>query len=385
MRITHLCLGCFYPDGFSYQENMLPKFHKQQGHEVSVIASLQTFDENGKTAYMPHASSYQNEYDIPVVRLDYKRPLKIYRKMKRFVGTYEALCKAAPEVLFIHGCQFLDIDKVIRYINKHPQVRVFVDNHADFSNSASNWISEKLLHGVVWKRCARRIAPYVSKWYGVLPARVDFLRNIYGLPKEKTELLVMGADDEKVAHALKPDVRASIRSRYGIGENDFLIMTGGKIDMAKQQTVLLMRAVNQLQQDNVKLLVFGSVIPELRQKVTENCSENVQYIGWVQSEDSYDYFAAADLVVFPGRHSVFWEQVAGLGIPMVCKYWDGTTHVDVGGNAVFLHHDSSDEMKKVLDDIIRNPEQYARMKRTAVEKGMKAFSYDYIARKCLEG
>ena len=113
MKITHLCLGCFFPDGFSYQENMLPKFHKQQGHDVTVIASLQTFDKNGKTAFMPKASSYRNEYDIPVVRLDYRQPLKLYRKMKRFVNTYKALEQAAPEILFIHGCQFLDIDKVI--------------------------------------------------------------------------------------------------------------------------------------------------------------------------------------------------------------------------------------------------------------------------------
>ncbi len=385
MRITHLCLGCFYPDGFSYQENMLPKFHQQQGHEVSVIASLQTFDENGKTAYLPHGSSYRNEYDIPVVRLDYKKPVKVYRKMKRFVGTYEALCQASPEVLFIHGCQFLDIDKVVRYLKRHPQVKVFVDNHADFSNSATNWFSKKILHEAVWKRCAHRIDPYVCKWYGVLPARVDFLKNIYGLPEEKIELLVMGADDEKVAAARMPEVRASVRDRYGIGEDDFLIMTGGKIDMAKQQTILLMQAVNRLSQNRVKLLVFGSVIPELKEQVMANCSDKVQYIGWVESDKSYDYFAAADLVVFPGRHSVFWEQVAGLGIPLICKYWEGTTHVDVGGNVRFLYHDSADEMLEVLGEITADPERYTQMKRAAVENGMQTFSYDYIARRCLEG
>ena len=54
MRITHLCLACFFPDGYSYQENMLPKYHKKLGHDVSVIASLQTFDKNGKvTAQNP--------------------------------------------------------------------------------------------------------------------------------------------------------------------------------------------------------------------------------------------------------------------------------------------------------------------------------------------
>ena len=385
MKITHLCLGCFYPDGFTYQENLLPKFHKQQGFEVSVIASLQTFDSKGRVAFMPKASSYRNEYDIPVVRLDYKSPSKIYRKMKRFIGTYEALENAAPDILFIHGCQFLDIDIVIRYIKKHPQIKVYVDNHADFSNSATNWSSKNVLHGIIWKRCANRIDPYVKKWYGVLPARVDFLKNIYKLPPEKIELLVMGADDEKVEAALKPDVRRRIREKYGIAEDDFLIMTGGKIDMAKQQTILLMQAVNSLENNKVKLIVFGSVVPELKEKVELNCGDRVQYIGWVQSDDSYDYFAAADLVVFPGRHSVFWEQVAGLGVPMVCKYWDGTTHVDVGGNAVFLKEDSAEEIERVIKGISEDKQVYNKMKTAAIQNGMREFSYDQIAKRCITG
>ena len=42
---------------------------------------------------------------------------------------------------------------------------------------------------------------------------------------------------------------------------------------------------------------------------------------------------------------MFWEQVAGMGIPMVCKYWEGTTHVDCGGNVKFLYRDSVEEIK----------------------------------------
>ena len=150
MKVTHLCLACFFPDGYSYQENMLPKYHKLQGHEVSVIASLQTFDENGNVSYMDKVSEYRNEYDIPVIRLDYKKPDKIYKKLKRFNGVKEALEKTRPEILFIHGCQFLDIDIVIDYLKQNPEIVVYVDNHADFSNSATNWLSLHILHKMIW-------------------------------------------------------------------------------------------------------------------------------------------------------------------------------------------------------------------------------------------
>ena len=114
MRITHLCLACFFPDGFSYQENMLPKYHKKLGHEVSVIASLQTYDKNGHLIYMEGPKVYLNEYDIPVYRLDYKRPVIISKKTKQYIGTYEALEKTNPEILFIHGCQFMDVEEVVK-------------------------------------------------------------------------------------------------------------------------------------------------------------------------------------------------------------------------------------------------------------------------------
>ena len=49
MKVLHICLACFFPDNYSYQENMLPKFHKELGYDVEVIASLASFDRNGKS------------------------------------------------------------------------------------------------------------------------------------------------------------------------------------------------------------------------------------------------------------------------------------------------------------------------------------------------
>lgn len=385
MKIVHLCLGCFYPDNYSYQENMLPKFHKIQGHEVEVIASLVTFDLNGNYAYMDEAKSYFNEYNILVTRLNYCKPIKIYKKLKRYVGVSDALEKAKPDILFIHGCQFMDMDKVVKYIRKHDNIKIYVDNHADFSNSATNWFSKNILHKFLWCKSAQMIEPYTIKFYGVLPARVDFLKNIYKVPEEKCELLVMGADDDKVNAANATDVRYNLRKKYGINDNDFLIITGGKIDAWKTQTLLLMEAVKNINKDNVKLLIFGSVSEELQSKV-EALADNVkvQYIGWIKAEDSYDYFAASDLVVFPGRHSVFWEQVVAQGIPMMCKHWDGTTHIDIGGNVMFLYEDSVEEIQKVIEDMLINKSVYRVLKESAQSNRKNEFLYGTISAKSID-
>lgn len=224
----------------------------------------------------------------------------------------------------------------------------------------------------------------MEKFYGVLPARVDFLKDVYGLPEEKIELLLMGADDDKVKEAKNLKIREKIRAQNGISKDDFLIMTGGKIDKAKRQTLLLMEAVNQIKDERVKLIVFGSVEDELKTdffKLVDG--ERIKYLGWIESDETYKYFASADLVVFPRRHSVFWEQTAALGIPMIVKFWEGTTHVDLGGNCKFLYKDSVEEIKESILELLRDKNLYNNMKKVA-QKGIITFSYLNIAKQSLK-
>ena len=364
---------------------MLPKYHKKLGYDVEVIASTRSFDEQGKPCYLDNVGTYQNEYGIKVTRLPYKSNSKIWKKLKRYIGVFDAISKADPDILFIHGGQFLDIDQVIKFLKDHKDVTVFVDNHADFSNSATNWFSKNILHKIVWKHTEHQIEPYAKKVYGVLPVRVDFLKDIYGLPADKCDLLVMGADDELVERAKSSGARDRIRKQYGIGDSDFLIVTGGKIDQWKTQTLLLMQAVQNISNPSVRLIVFGSVTDELKEQV-KNLSDSVkvQYIGWISSEDTYDYFEASDLVFFPGRHSVMWEQVTGQGKPMIVKDWPGTHHVDLGGNVLFLTEDSVGEIQEKIESLLSEPSKLKEMTKIAQEKGMQIFSYADISKRAIE-
>lgn len=162
-------------------------------------------------------------------------------------------------------------------------------------------------------------------------------------------------------------------------------MTGGKINAFKTQTLNLMEAVRDVDDPRLRLIVFGSVTPELKGRVEALADgEKVQYIGWVEAGDSYELFAAADLACFPGRHSVFWEQVCGQGIPLMVKWWKGTTHVDAGGNVIFLREDSAREIKEGLLRLLHEEGAYEAMLQAARGPGMRRFSYEGIARRSIE-
>lgn len=385
MKIVHLCLASFYPDGYSYQENLLPKFHKKLGLNVEVIASTQSFDKDGRVCYLNKTGSYINEFGIKVTRLPYLFNGKICHKLRKYKGVFNSLQKAAPDIIFIHGVQFADVPQVIKYKKKNPRVIMYADNHADFTNSATNWLSKVVLHQIIWRHYAQLLVPYINKFYGVLPVRVDFLKDIYHIPSKKCELLVMGADDDLVMQAKNLNMRDCIRKKYGISNNDFLIVTGGKIDQWKTQTLLLMQAIQKINSKRVKLIVFGSVIPELKKefmKLVDNCK--IYYAGWIRSNESYNYFEAADLGIFPGRHSVLWEQAVGEGLPLIVKDWPGTHHVDLGGNVRFLVKDSVEEIQQNIEFLINHPDVYNSMKKIAQDKGMSYFSYKEIAKRSIE-
>lgn len=384
MKIIHVCLAGLFMDGWGYQDNMIAKYHVSFGYDVTVITNQWVYDEEGNYVKTDKETEV-DRYGVKIVRIPIKGDKPYTYKLKRYVGLYENIKKIAPDVIFLHSSQIMDVKDIIRYKKENPQVKIYVDNHCDYSNSATNWPSKYILHGIVWKRKAWQLNPYVEKFYGVLPARVDFLTERYKLPKDRVELLVMGMDDEKAEEADVPEVKAEVRQRFGYAEDDFVVITGGKIDHAKRQTLLLIEAVKKIKNPQLKLLVFGSVVEDMKKQLTELCDsdERINYIGWVQADDTYPYFAASDLAVFPGRHSVMWEQVAGQGIPMVVKYWDGTTHVDVGGNVQFLYQDSVEEIQGVLERLMIKGGEYESMKKHAGEKGKKEFSYRQISRRAI--
>jgi len=383
MKILHCCLSVFYIDGYSYQENILPREHKRMGHEVKIITSTETFKHGGGLTYLK-PSKYLNEDNIEVIRLPYLRilPHYIMTKLRIYKGLKKELKDYSPDIIFLHSTSFMGIKVITNYKKKNKHVRIIVDNHTDFINSARNFFSKNLLHRLIYKHCTKIIEPYAEVFWGVTLSRCDFLANMYGVKRDKIKLLVMGVEDDKVEFA--KNNANQLRSTNEIKKADFVIVTGGKIGLQKKQTLMLMNAVRKLGISDIKLIIFGSIAKELKDEFFSLVDgKYIKYVGWISPDESYLYFSLADLVVFPSTHSVFWEQVVGQGKPMLCKYWEGMTHVDIGGNCRFLYEDTEDELKSHISDLYHNREKLDSMKKVAEEKGMSVFSYREIAKRSI--
>ncbi|MFA6148732.1 MAG: glycosyltransferase family 4 protein [bacterium] len=383
MKVLHCCLSCFYIDNYGYQENLLPKQHKADGHEVAILASTQTFIDNKTLGYVD-AGSYISESGIPVTRVPYSRflPSFIMRRLRIYSGVAEAINKFKPEIIFLHDCQFLDIRHIVNYARRNPGVFVYVDGHTDFINSARNWISKYILHKIIYRHCAKMIEPYATKFYGVLPLRCEFFHDVYGIPKEKIELLVLGAEDNKIHMDQRDSIRERICRELGLGKDDFIVVTGGKLDKHKN-TIALLDAVIKVDCERLKLVIFGSMTDDVKPTIEGRLDNpNVKYIGWINADKVYEYFTMADLIIFPGLHSVLWEQAVACGVPCVFMDIEGVHHVDTGGNCIFLKEGSTEDIANALKIITTNKDMYEEMKICAL-RGASKFLYSEIARQSI--
>lgn len=384
MRIAHICLAAFYIDRFGYQENILPKLHRQMGHDVVILASTQTYLDNNSLGYV-EPSSYVNEHGVPVHRLPYASwvPKKLQSKIRAYEGLEAHLESFKPDLIFVHDVQFWDFLVIRRYVMRQS-TPVYADCHADYVNSARGLVSRYILHGLFYKQILQRVDPIIERYLPTLPTRADFLHEVYGLPLSKMELLPFGADDTATKHLDRESIRQQVRSELDIANDDIVLVTGGKLDLRKNIHTLIesfssLKFEGQLAR--VHLIVFGrpdtAVQAELDKLQTH---PDVHFLGWTPAGEIHRILFAGDLAIFPGTHSVLWEEAIGYGLGMIAHRWPGVHHLDLGGNIQFIDDASPATLSSLLLDLTRDDASRLRgMTRTAAEKGPETFSFSAIA------
>lgn len=382
MIIIHLCLAAFYVDNMGYQENILPKMHQHMGHHVEIITSSNCFDETGKWGYRP-VGAYTNENGIKVTVLPFhKSNFRLSEKLHYVDGLYKKLDSISPDIIFCHGISFYSINELSKYCKGHKNVRLYCDCHSDYFNTPTNTLKYFLLNRIFWPIIAKKIHKYAIKFWGTTPARCDYLERIYRCPKDKIDLLVMGGDNDYISFLKRDEMRNMLMSQFKIPRDNILVVSGGKLTEGKN-IIELIQAVREIK--DMTLIIFGSLSRNIENDFYKELksSKNIIYMGWKNQKDIYDIMISSDLAIFPGTHSVLWEQSIACGLPAVFRKRDLMTHVDIGGNCLFVESGTKEEIKSVLTRI-KEKSIYNSMRLIAQTKGVEYFSYKNIAKRAIQ-
>lgn len=371
MKIVMLC--DFYNESLTYQENLLALYYVKHGHVVTVITSVfdSVFDyvNDQYDRKLPERTYYAD--GIKIVKLPYR--INFLNRVRFFRPLDSLLQDEAPDLILVHDIMF-NLSDAVRYINCHPNARLIMDYHADYSNSGKNWLSLKILHGVIRKRVLDKARPYLQRIFPIVPASAKFLHEIYSVPYEEMELLPLGADLDMSLDVQASEVGFALRQRHGIPNDSFVVFTGGKLTPVKR-TEMLLEAFLLLEREDVWLVVIGdsagvdaSYIRRLREMA--NGCPRILFTGWLNARQVLEHLDMADIAVFPASQSILWQQAIGMnkpliiGEPMAQPGGDqDVSYLNLYDNIIRLDGLQSDtvELADAMSKVISDPIKLARM------------------------
>lgn len=380
MKICHVCLCGYFSEGFGYQDNLMVEENIKNGNEVSVIASQYQMEENGSIS--------KEEKGI----YKYKRGLTLYRipfvfdglsvlnnKIRKYKGLYKILVEINPDIIFVHGLQFVDIKEVVKYKKRHKNINVYADNHASIHNSAKNLFSKYILHRLIYKHFIQQSKDSFIKIFNVTYDCETFIKENYKI-HEKLHLLPLCGkfiDNSKIK-----EIRKEIRNKHNIDENQNLYIHAGKLDKAKK-TIETMKMFNE-ENENSILFIVGSVSSEIEKEFHEILltSNNIKYLGWKSSEELINYLCATDIFIQIGSQSILFQQAISCENMIILDKNINTDFLVSNNNGITIKN--VEELRVIFKEINENKIGIEEYKKNSYEFAKTRLNYKSQSKEYLE-
>jgi 1,2-diacylglycerol 3-alpha-glucosyltransferase len=320
MKIVMLCE--FFNDTLEYQENLLIKYYVKQGHQVTVITSTfesvwDYYEDRHDNSVPPRTYTHNG---AKIIKLAFR--YNILNRLRAYTSIDRILEDETPDLIYVHDIM-LNFPECIHYVKTHPECRMIMDYHADYSNSGKHWLSRRVLHGIIRKRFLDRARPHLARIFPIVPASTKFLHEVYKVPHSEMELLPLGADVDLAREIRTRKEGRMIREALSISQDAVVIITGGKLT-PHRRTELLIDAVAQLPQYPIHTVVVGeasktSDIDQAykRELIARSKGLSIHFVGWLDNFSMYRHLDMADLAVFPSGQSILWQQAIAAGLPLI--------------------------------------------------------------------
>ncbi len=382
MRILHCCISCFYIDNYNYQENVIPRLNKLDGHDVQIIASTFTFKENDnkKGDYMSPVD-YYNTDGIFVRRrsfANYGSEL-LNTKIRRVRSFYSLIEDFSPDVILFHGTSSIEIMSLIKYKKNHPHVKIYIDSHADYYTSGTNVLSKRLLHGAFYRAILQKSIPYVEKFLYVSMGCGKFMKEVYKIPDEKMEFFSLGGVIPTKSEI--EESRIKVLKEVNVPKDSIIVLQAGKFDKNKRLIETLSNFQN-VHSDNMFFLIIGSISEDIKESFYEIIKEDerIKYLGWKSGEELDEYLNACDIYLQPGKVSATAQNAICRECAVILNALDEYKPF-VKGNGWLI--DEPEEITEILNQI-KDRAMLETYKESSKLIAKKYFDYNTISKRIYE-
>lgn len=215
------------------------------------------------------------------------------------------------------------------------------------------------------------------KGFGNLIAVSEFVKKEYikacSIPV-KAHVLRNAIDVKKFSRVASEEQKSRLRKKLGLSDNDFVILFVGRI-MEIKSVLELMRAVIELDNPHIKLLIIGSAnsgkwslssYERKAKQFAEQHKDRIKFTGYVENTEVYTYAAIADVQCLPTKVEeaaplVVLEAMAE-GLPLIVTKSGGVVEYIDENVALIIEKDHIvEDLKNAIIYMKEHPEVRRRM------------------------
>lgn len=315
-----------------------------------------------------------------------------YNESKKYSKSNFNFIKVNPLIKFIDKITFLIAKKILKkensqsyryifqrlyYLNKCSKIlkkndfdKVILENHPT-QYLALKWGKNYLKYaGRYYYHChnefpgtygCSEIIKNTKKIICVSNFIANSISNLMNMPSDKFVVLRNCINVKRFSNELNFDEKKKLKEKYGIKDNEKILLFTGRITPEKGVKELV-ESLKNVSNQNYKLLILGSALNELKTKtkyqeeienIVQTISSKVIFTGFIKYEEINKFYSIADIAVLPS----IWDDPAPLtvieslvsGLPIITTNSGGIPEYATNGSAIIIERN-----KDLVENLSKN-------------------------------
>jgi len=185
--------------------------------------------------------------------------------------------------------------------------------------------------------------------------------------------------------------RNEVRSKYGIKENETLLLLVSRLTAEKNIDFLFNAVVEILKEnENAKFMLVGDgyLVPELKEKARkENLENRIIFAGVITHQEIKNYYAAGDIFVYASKsetQGMIITEAMYMGLPIVAVKATGIESLIENGVNGILTLEDNNEFISAVKKMIENKDLRKKMAQESARIAREKYTSLICANKMLE-
>lgn len=356
-----LLVSDYFQPKIGYTKVQVSKHLSEMGHTVKVLTSDRYFPFHNYEATTKKilgeririiGTHKENGFLVE------RKPILLEAFTRVFIPDLKASIRAFnPDQVIVVGISTFTCFQVAQLKSELGFKLIIADSHLPSEFNSGNNIFKNIFYDIFKLLFTPTISKAADKVIAIQDKTVDIIKNVYGITKPI--FVVPNGTDTKIFRFSKK-YNETIRKELNIPQKSNVLIYTGKIIQQKGVDLLFTSFSRLIKKyKNIHLILVGSgpedYISTCKQKVSKKELNNIHFIGFLDQNELFKYYSAADIAVWPLQESLAMNDAAACKLPFIANNTMGDKTRISNDNALLYKKNNIKDLTKQIELLLKNP------------------------------